>query len=395
MIKTKHEEQRRVRVARGKTPRHQFQYFFQDQDLLLDLLRLMILYAMVGGQHNNLERRRILDFFETFIPQFFDLPEDKVRERVEDIDQDSGGEEDEEDPTPVELLNGRIRRNGRKSDLLRGVLDPGRNGSRSRPNKEDSAGSKETTPDVTSANEEDMPDVPDDAPVPEVSNNRWLPTIPGPIIVDRNRGRQEELVDVDGDLKADASFPRSWYNFYCNQNIYVFFTIFQTLYKRLHGVKESKTSASEELRKQKAQKPAKILGFIHQDALYFEDEDPETFWPKTLELIEDYINGEIDEARYQDVLRHYFLAKGWTLYTIQDLLKTLCRIGLACNNPDTKGEKTKELVKAYLESRQQEETSFQDEISARKFAEKCIKDGEMFVICWVRSAASAQGLMAY
>ncbi|KAL2015593.1 hypothetical protein VTK56DRAFT_5189 [Thermocarpiscus australiensis] len=384
VIKTKHEEQRRIRVAKGKTPRYQFLYPFKDQDLLLDLLRFMVIYANVGGQHNAQERRRILEFFESFIPQFFDLPEDKVQEKLADIDQDSA-EEDEDEPTPIELTNGRSRRNGKKSDLLRGVLDPGRNGSRSRGQKEDSAasGSKETTPDVGSANEEEMPDAPEDSAVPEVSNGRWLPTVPGPIIVEKGRGANgSDLVDVDGELKADAPFPRSWYNFYCNQNIYVFFTIFQTLYSRLDEVKQSKDSVIEEIRREKAEKPAKILGLVHDGMHYFDSEDPDTFWPKTVELIEDFINGEIDESRYQDVLRHYYLQKGWKLYTIQDLLKTLCRIALSCNNPDAKGEKTKELVKAYLESRQQAETSFQNEISARKFAEKCIKDGEMFVICW-------------
>jgi paired amphipathic helix protein Sin3a len=391
MIKTKHEEQRRIRIAKGKTTRYQFMYSFADQDLLLDLLRFMVIYANVGGQHNAQERRRILEFFESFIPQFFDLPEDRVHEKLADIDHDSA-EEDEDDPTPIELTNGRARRNGKKSDLLRGVLDPGRNGSRSRGQKEDSAasGSKETTPDVGSANEEEMPDATDDATVPEVSNGRWLPTVPGPIIVEKSKsGNGSDLVDVDGELKADAPFPRSWYNFYCNQNIYVFFTIFQTLFKRLEEVKQSKDSVLEEIQRETAEKPAKILGLVHDGMHYFDSENPDTFWPRTVELIEDFINGEIDESRYQDVLRHYYLKKGWKLYTIQDLLKTLCRIALSCNNPDAKGEKTKELVKAYLESRQQEETSFQNEISARKFAEKCIKDGEMFVICWVSTPFSA------
>jgi len=385
VIKTKHEEQRRLRMSKSKIPRYQFQYGFQDQALLLDLLRFMIVYAHVGGQHNAQERRRILEFFETFIPQFFDVPEEAVRDRLADLD-DVSAEEDEDDPTPAELTNGRARRNGKKSDLLRGVLDPGRNGSRTRTQKEDSAasGSKETTPDVGSANEEDMADAPEDQPVPLVSNGRWLPAVPGPIIVEKNRdGRESDLLDVDGELKADAPFPRSWYNFYCNQNMYIFFTVFQTLYKRLEDVKNSRESVLQEIRRQKAEKPAKILGLVHADTQYFDNEDPETFWPNTVTLVEDYLNGEVDESRYQDVLRHFYLKKGWTLYTIQDLLKTLCRIGLACNNPDAKGEKTKELVKAYLESRQQEETSFQNEISARKFAEKCIKDGEMFVICWV------------
>lgn len=385
VIKTKHEEQRRIRMAKGKTPRYQFSYPFNDEDLVLDLLRFMIIFANVGGQHNAQERRRILDFFESFIPQFFDLSEEKVQERLADIDQDSA-EEDEDEAAPMELTNGRTRRNGKKSDLLRGVLDPGRNGSRSRGQKEDSAaaGSKETTPDVGSANEEEMADAPEDSSVPEMSNDRWLPTVPGPIIVEKGKGgRGAELLDVDGELKADAPFPRRWYNFYANQNIYVFFTVFQALFRRLEEVKQSRDSVLEEMRRENAEKPAKILGFVHEGMHYFDSEDPATFWPKTVELIEDFINGEIEESRYQDVLRHYYLRKGWTLYTIQDLLKTLCRIALSCNNPDAKGEKTKELVKAYLDSRQQTETSFQNEISARKFAEKCIKDGEMFVIAWV------------
>ncbi|KAH6619265.1 hypothetical protein B0J18DRAFT_411575 [Chaetomium sp. MPI-SDFR-AT-0129] len=384
LVKTKYEEQRRIRVARGKTPRYQFSYTFDDEDLVLDLLRIMVVFANVGGQHNAQERRRISEFFETFIPQFFDIPEDKVSERLADIDQDSA-EEDEDDAAPMELTNGRSRRNGKKSDLLRGVLDPGRNGSRSRGQKEESAasGSKETTPDVGSANEEEMPDAPEDSSVPEVSNGRWLPTVPGPIIVEKSKGgRGSDLVDVDGELKADAPFPRTWYNFYCNQNIFVFFTLFQTLYKRLQDVKLSKDSVVEEIRRENAEKPAKILGLVHEGLRYFDGEDPATFWPKTRELIEDFITGEIDENRFQEVMRHYYLRRGWKLYTMQELLKTLCRIGLSCNNPDAKGEKTKELVKAYLDSRLQTETSFQNEISMRKFAEKCIKDGEMFVVAW-------------
>lgn len=397
LVKTKYEEQRRIRVARGKTPRYQFSYTFKDEDLVLDLLRIMVVFANVGGQHNAQERRRISEFFETFIPQFFDIPEDKVAERLADIDQDSA-EEDEDDTAPMELTNGRSRRNGKKSDLLRGVLDPGRNGSRSRGQKEESAasGSKETTPDVGSANEEEMPDAPEDSSVPEVSNGRWLPTVPGPIIVEKSKGgRGSDLVDVDGELKADAPFPRTWYNFYCNQNIFVFFTIFQTLYRRLEDVKLSKHSVVEEIRRENAEKPAKLLGLVHEGLRYFDSEDPATFWPKTRELIEDFITGEIDENRFQEVMRHYYLRRGWKLYTMQELLKTLCRIGLSCNNPDAKGEKTKELVKAYLDSRLQTETSFQNEISMRKFAEKCIKDGEMFVVAWVCTCAPFFDMISY
>jgi paired amphipathic helix protein Sin3a len=397
VIKTKHEEQKRARLLKSPAdvPSYQFMHQFSDQEVLLDLLRFMVIYATQGGQHNALERRRILEFFETFIPQFFDLSEEKVRDKLADIDQDSA-EEDEDEPAPVELTNGRSRRNGKQSNLLRGVLDPGRNGSRSRTQKEDSAASgkssKETTPDAGSGNDEEMPDA-EDAALPEISNDRWLPMVPRPTVVKKTRNgtpqTEDPLVTADGDLRADAPFKRSWYNFYCNQNIFVFYSVFQALYQRLFDVKESSDSVLEQIRRESAEKPGKTLGLVSEDIKFFDGiKDPQNnadkFWPRTVGLIEDYITGEIDEARFQDVLRHYYLKKGWKLYTIMDLLKTLCRIGLACNNPDSKGEKTKELVKEYLASRQQDETSYQTEISARKFAEKCIKDGEMFVICWVR-----------
>jgi len=377
-IKTKHEEQRRQRSLRQKTPRHQFNWTFEDRGVLLDILRFMVLYATNSGAHSSTEKERIVDFFESFVPQFFDLPDEAVSQRLHDIDRESA-DEDGEEAIPSEIANGRSRRNGKKSDLLRGVLDPGRNGSKSRTQKEDSAasGSKETTPDIGSANEEDMADAPDDSAVPEVSNERWLPTIPRATIF----AGDSTVLDPEHELKADGFFPRQWYNFFCNQTIFVFFSIFHTLYKRLADVKASKESVLKELRREKVDKPSKLLGMTHDEMNFFEDDSADSFWPRTVELIEDYLTAEIDEGRYQDVLRHYYLHTGWTLYTIGDLLRTLCRQALVCSM-DSK-EKTPDLIQHFLGNRQQEETSYQTEISERKFAEKCIKDGEMFVICWV------------
>ncbi|OAQ62617.1 paired amphipathic helix repeat domain-containing protein [Pochonia chlamydosporia 170] len=379
VIKTKHEEQRRERALKGKAPRHQLVWDFNNKQVILQLLRLMMLYSMHNGQHSTQEKERILDFFETFVPAFFDLPEEMYQDKLPKMQPDSG-EDDNEDSTPAELTNGRSRRNGKKGDLLRGVLDPVRNGSKPRSQKEDSAasGSKETTPDVTSANEEEMGDAPEEAAVPEVSNERWMPTIPKPVVV----GGDNALLDEGGELKADGFFTRPWYNFFCNQTIYVFFNIFQTLYNRLLDIKESHELVSQAIERLNRPKPARDIGFTENHMTFFEPtDDPEMFWPKTVELIEEYITGEVDENRYQDVLRHYYLKNGWKLYTIQDLLKTLCRLALTCSSTDAK-EKTPDLIHQYLTSREKEETSYQTEISARKFAEKCVKDGDIFVICW-------------
>ncbi|KAI0021174.1 hypothetical protein F4780DRAFT_739408 [Xylariomycetidae sp. FL0641] len=377
IIKTKHEEQRRLRNTRNRVPRYQFAYELADEDVVLDLLRLMVLYSMHNGQHSTAEKERINEFFESFVPQFFDLAEERVQERLRDINRDSC-EEDTEEQLPAELTNGRTRR-GKKSDLLRGVLDPGRNGTKTRAQKEDSAasGSKETTPDVGSANDEEMADAPEDGSPPDLANERWLPIVPRLY----SSGVTNPLLDADGELKADGFFPRPWYNFFCNQTLYVFFSIFQTIYKRLKEVKDDKQGVLEEIARSKAKKPAKDLGIGINELDYFDENQPASFWPKTLELVEDYITGEVDETRYQDVLRHYYLQNGWKLYTILDLMKILSRLSLTCTSTDSK-EKTPDLIQQYLNSRQQEETSYQTEISARKFAEKCIKDGDLFVICW-------------
>lgn len=387
VIKTKHEEQRRERALKGKAARQQFVWNFTDKDVVLDLLRLMMLYSMHNGQHSTQEKERILEFFEMFIPAFFELSEEAVQERVPKMQPDSG-EEELEDQTPAELTNGRSRRNGKKGDLLRGVLDPGRNGSKPRTLKEDSAasGSKETTPDVNSTNDEDMADVPDEAAAPDVSNERWMPSIPKPVVV----GSDNALLDGEGELKADGFFSRPWYNFFCNQTLFVFFSIFQTVYQRLQDIKGSPELVSKEISRLSRDKPARDIGFTENHMTFFDaNEDPAAFWPKTLELIEEYITGDVDENRYQDVLRHYYLRNGWKLYTIQDLLKTLCRLALTCSSTDVK-EKTPDLIQQYLNGREKEETSYQTEISARKFAEKCVKDGDIFVICWVSKSSANQ-----
>jgi paired amphipathic helix protein Sin3a len=379
VIKTKHEEQRRERALKGKAPRDQFEWDFSDKDVIVELLRFAMLYSLNNGQHSFQEKERILEFFEMFIPAFFDISEESILDKLPKMQLDSG-EEEIEDHTPAELTNGRSRRNGKKGDLLRGVLDPGRNGSKPRNQKEDStaSGSKETTPDVNSANEEEMPDAPDES-LTEVSNERWMPSIPKPVVVGENNG----LLDSDSNLKADGLFKRKWYHLFANQTIFVFLSIFHNLYARLRDIKESKESALNEVKRLNRDKPARDIGLTENYMAFFQpEEDPETYWPKTVELIEEYISGDVDENRYQEVLRHYYLKNGWKLYTLQDLLKTLCRLALTCSSQDSK-EKSPDLIHQHLNSREKQETSYQTEISARKFAEKCVKDGELFTIRWV------------
>jgi paired amphipathic helix protein Sin3a len=226
-----------------------------------------------------------------------------------------------------------------------------------------------------------MPDAPEESV--ERVNERWMPTVPKPTIFGAKAG--DNLLTIDNELKADGFFKRPWYNFFCNQTIFVFFSIFEVLYNRLKEVKESGDNVSNSITRLNRPRPARDIGFNENTTtmdFFKASDDPATFWPKTLELIEDFITGEIDEQRYQDILRHYYLPNGWKVYTIQDLIKTLCRLALTCSSTDAK-EKTPDLIQQFLAARDKDETSYQTEIKARKFAEKCVKDGDIFVVCWV------------
>ncbi|KAL5614953.1 uncharacterized protein BROUX77_000790 [Berkeleyomyces rouxiae] len=377
LIKTRHENQRRERQVKGKSSHNQFVWTFEDKDVVMDLLRLMLLYISHSAQHSISEKERILEFFEFFVPAMFDLPDEMVLERIPKIQLDSS---DEEEHVPYALSNGR-RKAGRRGDLLRGVLDPGRNTSRSRGQKDGSAaGSKETTPDANSSNDEEMVDLSDksSATIAPPPCESWLNSVPRPAQVKKGSSSQP----IDKDLKADGMFKRPWYNFFCNQTVYVFLSIFNTLYTRLNDVKNSSDSVKLSIARLTRPKPGKDIGFIEERIRFFDAQtETSVFWSRTLELVEEYIAGDVDELKYQEILRHYFMNSGWKLYTIQDLLKTLCRLALTSTSSDAK-EKTPEIIAQYLASREREETSYLTEINMRKFVEKCVRDGEMFAFSW-------------
>jgi paired amphipathic helix protein Sin3a len=380
-IKTKHEEQRRQRITNGikaKSSKHQFTFEFSDQGVIADVLRIMILYATNSSQHNNPERRRISEFFEKFVTTFFEIPEDLVADRTRDIDRGTP-DDDLDDIAPTELPNGRGRRpiNGKKNDLRRGVLDRSRNGNRGRGQKEDSTtGSKESTPDVDSVVEEEA--VEDQTPT-EVTNERWL-AVPGAIAI---QGTQPLDAD-DTELSADRPFRREWYSLYCNSHIYGFFSIFQTLYRRFKEIKQSEDDAVSEGNRARSAKPAKEIGLIDEKSDFYGAIDGDSYYSRTLALVEDFVSGDLEDSKFQDFLRHFYLKKGWQLYTITDLLKSLCRQGATCSSIDPK-EKTPDLVEQFYHDRESKETtSYNTEINLRKQADKYIKDGELFLIRWAR-----------
>ncbi|EKD18444.1 hypothetical protein MBM_03437 [Drepanopeziza brunnea f. sp. 'multigermtubi' MB_m1] len=395
VIKTKYEEQRRQRATTGKKATFQLSFQFKDRAVVLDVLRIMLIYTANASQHNTNERLRIQNFFETFVRIFFGFSEDEIARCSAGIDRGTP-DDDSEDIAPLELTNGRGRRpgNGKKNDLRRGVLDKGRNGVRGRGHKDDSAtGSKESTPDVDSVAEDDA-EHGDDSAINRVSEQRWMSSTPGAI--DKvGTGVEYPLYDADQPRK------RVSYSLYANQNIFCFFSIFQTLYRRLTEIKDCEKTAFEEGKVTAKDKPARLLGLISDaDNFHISAEEDRAkngkdssifYYKKTLEHVAVFIEGEMDESQYQNWLRRYYLKKGWQLYTVQDLLKSICRFGSVCSGSENK-EKTPDLIELFYSDRRLEETTYKNEINLRKQADKFVKEQELFLISWVPSKKPAESL---
>lgn len=379
-IKSVYEGQRRQRSIQGKAPRYQYTYDFSDHEVILDLVRLAIIYINSASQHSVQESDRIANFLENFVQSFFDISSHDVEERVKDVQRDS--EDDTDDIAHTELTNGRGRRANGKKDLRRGVLDKYKNGNINRALKEDSiaSGSKESTPDVGSGMDDadDQLESVGDRGVQEATNERWLAKNPGPTAVEGTKPLEQE----EPELHADLPFKREWYSMYCNQTLFIFFTIFELLYKRLKAMKDSEADVIDEVRRVKAAKPAKEIGLIEEKPEVFNHDGTSSYYSQTLLFIEAYLEGQHEEAAYQAFLRHYYLKTGWALYTVHDTLKSLCRNAGFCAGNDSR-DKTSDIYQAFEKNRALEETTFNTEINYRKSVEKFIKEGDLYLVKYV------------
>ncbi|KAH8596599.1 hypothetical protein B0O99DRAFT_619426 [Bisporella sp. PMI_857] len=378
-IKTKYEEQRK----QSKKPHPQavqFSFEFKDQDVILDVLYFMTLFVYNSNQHNTAEQRRIAEFFTRFVTTFFSIPLEVAIERTKMIDR--GTPDEDEDSVVPDVPNGRGKKiaNGKKNnDLRRGVLDRGRNGTKARGQKEESVtGSKESTPDVESVGEDDLGESVDDGINSEATNDRWTRSHFAPTAANGTTPLDPEELKVS----HDDPLPRTDWKLYSNQTIFVFFSIFQALCERFKELKDSEDEAKAGAKRFTVHKPARDIGLMDdRNDQYWIIDKSSSYYAKTLELVEDLVAGDLEEAKYQDILRHYYLQKGWKLYTVADNLKQLCKLGATCSSADGK-EKTVELLELFWRDRELDEASVNDDLRVRRQADKYIKEGEMFVINW-------------
>ena len=296
------------------------------------LILTQLHYAFVG---NDLDKSRLESFIKTFIPTFFDLDRDLFQAKMSDIyDATPPNEEAEDEALPNDDSSaGRGRRGGngmyssthmnrnmsckkyhvaqraprrqdadpesslgRKSNLLRGVLERGRTGQK----EESILESKETTPDIQS-NEEDTPastGTPTEYP-PRVdeAEHRWL----------NHPSTGNRAVDLN------VPFKRDDFHLYASLNIYCFFRMFEMLYERLSNIRSNEKKVHEDVLRAKMSKPAHDLRLIDKKASdYFQDVSPSAnYYRQVLSMCEDVVKQEIDTAQLEETLRRFYMQNGW------------------------------------------------------------------------------------
>ncbi|KAI9893429.1 MAG: Transcriptional regulatory protein sin3 [Vezdaea aestivalis] len=361
------EQERQRAIPHNKVSRHQFEYSFEDLDVVVDATKLLL--AHISSAHNIADKAKLDSFLREFIPVMFGLSPEKLEEINSSASRTSPTEDDAEESAS----RGRSLTNGKKSDLLRGVLDRSSRSTRqTRADAEASAasGSKESTPEAASPKEKDGAMEVDEAEADLTTQpDNWLKH---PEAISTTKGKP-----LARDIEPFETYSRHVYSFYCNANAYSFFRLFQIFYERLLLLKQNEAEVAEDVRRAKARKPADDLTLAPPGPeIFFGDTGPgANYYRQVLEMCEQFLEGGIDAAHFEDALRIYYLSCGWKLYTVDKLVSAILRTagGLVGSEGRDRGN---DIIQLFLKDREKSLTSHEAEMAYRKQVERLVKDGD-------------------
>ncbi|KAI9812481.1 MAG: Transcriptional regulatory protein sin3 [Pycnora praestabilis] len=387
-IQTRYEEQKRLRIVPWNSiSRYQFDYSFQDTEVIYDASHLLLTF-IEHAVANVADRLKLETFIKDFIPTFFGLEKEKFQQQMKDVYINSPNDEevDDDTPAPEEPSRGRRGVNSKKNtDLLRGVLERGRNGKQTRKEKEGSAvpGSKESTPEVGSVLDEDM------TPSLEFSTENGVaePTIDKWI---SHPASGNSRTPSRRDIPTNEPYRRDSFNLYSNLNIYCFFRMFQILYERLNHIKAVEKKVHEDVRRAKAPKAAHDLRLMDRSPQdFFSDISAHAnYYHQITRMCEEVVKGELDMIQLEEALRRYYMQNGWQLYTFDKMLNAVVKYALQIQVSDTK-DKSNDIVNLFLKDRQNDETTHDVELNYRKQVEKLTKEGDIYRITFKQNTMAA------
>ncbi|KAI4171456.1 MAG: hypothetical protein LQ343_004194 [Gyalolechia ehrenbergii] len=372
-IQIRYEEQRRDQIVPWKAPpTYQLSYEFEDAEVIHDACHMILTHLYNSDKNNEEDKRRLEKFLTTFIPSFFGLDQEAFQNHMLDIhDSSPPNEEMEDESINEDVSNGRTRRamNGRKGNLLRGVLDRGKTG-----REINGRESKESTPDILSMDEDGAIsiDTSQEQPQFDMTNHGWM-----------------EHPSV-GAIDPKAPFRRDSFNLYASLNIYCFFRTFQMLYERLVNIKANEQQVHEDVARSNAHKVADDLNLVYKKPSdYFSDTSASaSYYHQLVAICEDVMKQKTEMVHLDETLRRFYMMKGWQLYSYDKLIAAITRFAMQILVSDNK-DKSLEIINLFYGDRAKEDTTHATEIIYRKQVDKLTKDADIYRITYTPKSKKA------
>lgn len=367
-IQVRYEEQKRMQAIQEVSQEdYQFAFTFKDEDVLIDVARLMIIFA---DNNSTADFSKVIPFIKEFVPLFFGIDVPKFEQRVHSSGHNTPNDSGDDTPSPDDDVSQRGK--FKKGDLRREILDPNK---KSRKDKEDSlaSASRDTTPELASGIEDEA--------AGDSSNSNTCSTRPTSQWVEYST---KPTAFGDKEYEHEESYRRVEYNMYANGSIYCFFRMFVYLYERLEKLKQAETDVRSVINHAKEPKAAQELKMLDkQPEDFFKDTSSSAnYYQQVLEMFQEQIIGESDMNFIEETLRRYYLQHGWQLYSFDRLLSSLVRFALGVVSHDNK-EKSVDIYNLFKKDRVNDVTTHKNEISYRKAVEKYAKDADTFRITYV------------
>ncbi|EGE84486.2 transcriptional repressor Sin3p [Blastomyces dermatitidis ATCC 18188] len=374
-IQAKLEELRNIRKSGYQVPNYQFDFAFDDAEVLVDATHLLLCHIDHNSTGFGADPNKVMNFLKDFIPVFFGMDREGFKTYLSEVYDTTPVSEEAEDETPppedVSTIRSRKIANGKKLDLLRDVLER-RNEKVPRVDRDISvrSGSRASTPGIGTL----VPStpIPDPTEPFDVAELKWMEH---PSQGNFNQQREVPL---------NESYKKKVHHLYCNLNIYCFIRTFEIFYTRLLRIKLYEKDAHEAVRRAMASKAAYDLGMIDKspsDLLY--DTDPKSnLYHQIVRMCEEVIKGNIEMSHMEETLRRFYLKTGWQLYNLDKILSGISRYAGGIFNSDPK-DKSSDIINIFFKERGKDMTTHNQEIQYRKQIEKLIKEGDIYRVTFV------------
>ncbi|KAJ3283299.1 Transcriptional regulatory protein sin3 [Borealophlyctis nickersoniae] len=355
--------------------RYQFDFSFKDQDVFLDVRRLLRL-QIKSLQFNDNEEEKLLDFSRSFVRKFF-LLDNRIEDEEEEDESDDESEAVESD-TEMEEDVVSTRAKNRSNSLRRNLF--------ARKRATNGGGGRSTRRSRTAVDNVDAMDTDDD--VAGDGDTESISEFGGrPSGAAAARGKEAEgtpanstdnVTDdvsmTDKDTVGDARpRKRGTYVLYGNNTFYVFFRLYQILYSRLLKMKElSRDLAQNPPRAEKLNPVAVELGL--QKATNVVPSQDRDRYGELLRAIRAFLNCDLETNEYEEKARSLFGTSAYLVFTIDRVVQSVVK-QMQTILTDSK---CTDLLSLYTKDRDQPTTSSRQEAVYRLSAESLIQDENMY-----------------